>query len=465
VLVGGEPGPWGPPARGGSRHRRLRRLLSVLGVLALVLVSAGATTGYLLYRQADANLTRVAVGSLEEVGSPSDARHFLVVGSDDRAGLSRQEQRELTLGTEEQFSGQRSDTMIYATISADRSQVALISIPRDLVVEREDGSLTKVTNVFTGGPEPVVEALRRTYGLPVNHYAKVSLGGFLDVVDTLGGVTIELEEPLVDRKSGAQFTEPGVYEMDPAEALSYVRSRQGTHGDYERIERQQTFIKAVLSELVETGNLTNPVRLLRLVDDITSSVTTDEGLGLQEARYLADDLRTVVSGGVPMRTFPSYAAELSGSSALPRGSYVLPYEPGAKALAEAVASGDPLPETASREEAADIAVAMVPGQNRQAMDAALGPTLVYANFDVRTWSSAPERVHATTRTTVFSRPGKTTEAGWLAAYLGAELRPLPEGVDAPPGTDVVVAVGADAGGVSTSSPTTTNSPTTTAEGP
>lgn len=458
MLVGGEPGPWGPTVQGGTRYRRLLRVLSVVGVLALVLISAGATTGYLLYQQADANLTRVAVGSLEEAGSPSDARHFLVVGSDDRSGLSRQEQRELTLGREDQFEGQRSDTMIYVTISADRSQVTLVSIPRDLVVEREDGTLTKVTNVFTGGPEPVVEALRRTYGLTVNHYAKVSLGGFLDVVDTLGGVTIELDEPLIDRKSGAEFTEPGIYDMDPAEALSYVRSRQGLHGDYERIERQQTFIKAVLGELVETGNLANPVRLLRLVEDITSSVTTDEGLGLQEARFLAEDLRTVVTGGVPMRTFPSYAAELSGSSTLPRGSYVLPYEPGAKALAEAVASGEPLPETASREEASEVAVAMVPGQNRRVTDAVLGPTLVYANFDVRTWSTAPEQIHATTRTTVYSRPGKTTEAGWVAAYLGAEVRPLPPGVEAPVGTDVVVAVGADAGGV-------TGNPTTTAEGP
>jgi LCP family protein required for cell wall assembly len=464
VLVGGDPGPWGPTVRGGAQHRLLRRLLSVAGVFALVLVTAAATTGYLLYRQADANLTRVAVGSLEEVGSPSDARHFLVVGSDDRSGLSREEQRELTLGREEQFTGQRSDTMIYVNISADRSQVSLISIPRDLVVEQDDGTLTKVTNVFAGGPEPVVEALRRTYGLMTNHYAKVSLGGFLDVVNTLGGVTIELDEPLVDRKSGAEFTEPGRYDMDPAEALSYVRSRAGLHGDYERIERQQTFIKAVLGELVETGNLTNPARLLRLVDDITSSVTTDQGLGLQEARYLADDLRTVVTGGVPMRTFPSYAAEVPGGGSLPRGSYVLPYEPGAKALAEAVASGRPLPETATRAEAAETTVAMVPGQNQTATSSVLGPTLIFANYDVRTWSSAPEQVQATLRTTVYALPGKSTQAAKLAAHLGAGVRPLPAEVSAPVGTDVVVSVGSDAAGVDTTSRSTSTT-TTTAEAP
>jgi LCP family protein required for cell wall assembly len=456
MLVGGEPGPWGPTVRGRSRNRPLQRLLSAAGVLALVAVSALATTGFLLYRQADANLTRVAVGSLEAVGSPSDARHFLIVGSDDRSGLSREEQRRLTLGSEETFGGQRSDTMIYVTISADRSQVTLISIPRDLVVEREDGSLTKVTNVFAGGPEPVVEALRRTYGLTTNHYAKVSLGGFIDVVDTLGGVTIELDEPLVDRKSGANFAEPGSYELDPTEALAYVRSRQGLQGDFERIERQQNFIKAVLRELTETGNLTNPARLLRLVDDVTSSVTTDQGLGLQEVRFLANDLRTVVTGGVPMRTFPSYAVDLAGGSTLPAGSYVLPYEPGARALAQAIASGRPLAETATREQAAEVTVAMIPGQNQTASRNVLGPTLVYANYDVVGWSSAPERIHATTTTTVYSRPGKTVEAGRVAAFLGAEVRPLPTDVSAPVGTDVVVAVGADAGGVDTGSTPTTS---------
>lgn len=458
MLVGGEPGPWGPTVGGGSRHRLLRRVLSVLGVVALVVVSAAATTGYLVVRQADANLTRVAVGSLESVGSPSDARHFLVVGSDDRAGLTAEEQRELTLGREDQFEGQRSDTMIYVTISADRSQVTLISIPRDLVVEREDGTLTKITNVFAGGPEPVVDALRRTYGLTTNHYAKVSLGGFLDVVDTLGGVTIELDEPLVDRKSGAEFTEPGTYEMGPAEALSYVRSRQGTHGDYERIERQQTFIKAVIGEMIAAGNLTNPARLLRLVDDVTNNVTTDQGLGIQEIRFLADDLRQVLTGGVPMRTFPSYAVNHPGSASLPRGSYVLAYEPGAKALAEAIASGQPLPETATREEASEVTVAMVAGQNQRAAGNVLGPTLAFANYDITSWSGAPDQLHATTTTTVYAPAGATTQAEQLAAHLGAPMRPLPAGVIPPEGIDVVVAVGADAGGIATGTATAAEAP-------
>jgi LCP family protein required for cell wall assembly len=452
--MGVDPGPWGPTVAGGVRHRLLRRLSAVVAVVSLVAVAAVSTTGYLVYREAEANLTRVAVGSLETTESPSDARHFLLVGSDDRSGLSRAEQRELTLGTEEEFGGQRSDTTMYVRVSEDRSQVSLISIPRDLIVRTEDGGQGKLTDQFAAGPEAVVEALGRTYGLTVNHFAQISLGGFIDVVDTLGGVTIELEEPLVDRKSGAQFAEPGEYEMDPVEALSFVRSRIGS--DYARMDRQQTFIRAVLEELTATGNLANPARLLRLVEDVSTHLTTDQALGVQEMRFLATELRDAVEDGVPMATFPSYSVELPPSPGLPGGWYVLPYEPGARALQEAIASGEPLPETATRDEAAEVRVAMVPGTNVRATGNVLGPTLVFANYDVRTWSGAPEQLHATTTTVVHpALPGKTTQAGWVAALLGAEVRDLPPGVEAPPGTDVIIAVGADAGGVDTTGTTGT----------
>jgi LCP family protein required for cell wall assembly len=443
--MGVDPEPWGPTEAGGVRHRLLRRLLAVVGVVALVAVAAATTTGYLVYREAESNLTRVAVGSLETTESPSDARHFLLVGSDDRSGLTRQEQRELTLGTEEEFGGQRSDTTMYVRVSADRSQVSLISIPRDLIVRTADGGQGKLTDQFVGGPEAVVDALGRTYGLTVNHYAQVSLGGFIDVVDTLGGVTIELDEPLVDRKSGAEFREAGEYEMDPVEALSYVRSRIGS--DYARMDRQQTFIRAVLEELTATGNLANPARLIRLVEDVSTHLTTDEGLGASEMRYLATELRDAVSDGIPMATFPSYSVELPPSPGLPGGWYVLPYEPGARALQEAIASGEPLPEMATQEQAAEVRVAMVPGDQVRATGNVLAPTLVYANYDLRTWSAAPSELHAGARTVVYpALPGKTTQAGWVAALLGAEVRDLPAGVERPANTDVIVAVGADAAG-------------------
>jgi LCP family protein required for cell wall assembly len=433
VLIG-EPGPWGPKIGGGTRFRLLKRLGSLAGIVALVLVTAAVTTGFLLYQQADANLDRVELEQLATPTSPSEARHFLLVGSDARAGLSEADRRELTLG---EFDGQRSDTVIYVNVSADRSQVSLISLPRDLVVQEPNGMLGKLTDRFAGGPDAVIEALGENYGLPVNHYASVSLGAFIDVVDTLGGVTIELEEPLVDAKSGAEFTEPGVIDMDAIDALSYVRSRQGTQGDYERIERQQTFLRSVLGELTDGRVLTNPARLFRLVDDLSSNVTTDSALGLAEMRFLAEELRGAVAEGIPMTTFPSYAQNIGAVS------FVLPYQPGAAAIAEAIRSGDPLPERATREEAGETVVATWSG-GREATGTVVLPTLVYAGYQVGPAGPGPADLDAGTTTMVFSLPDREAEAEKVAALLGTHVRPLPASATAPADADVVVAVGDDA---------------------
>jgi LCP family protein required for cell wall assembly len=435
---------------GGSRLLFLKRLAGTVGVLALVLVSAVATSSYLLYQRTEANLTRVELDGLDVPVAASDARHFLIVGSDDRSGLTDEEQRALTLGSDEEFGGQRSDTTMYVYISEDRSQVSVLSMPRDLIVRTPDGRrIEKLTDRFEGGPNAVIESLWANYRLPVNHYAEVSLGGFVDLVETLGGVTITLDEPLVDPKSGAEFTEPGRYAMSPTEALSYVRSRtgdqQGDHGDYVRITRQQTFIRAVLDELLDAGNLANPAQLFRLADDLSSNVTTDVGLGLEEIRFLADDLREVVAAGVPMSTYPSYSRMLPGSRTVFAGSYVLPYEPGARAIAEAVARGEPLPQRATREEAADVEVALWSG-GRAAMATVVAPTLIYAGYEAQGAGSGPGELDAGERTVVYALPGHLDAAEKVAALLGTDARALPAGaIDAVrEGIDVVVAVGDDA---------------------
>ncbi len=433
------PGPWGPTIEGGDRWRLLLRLGSALGVLSLVLVTAFGTTGFLLYQRAEANLERVDLEQLTET-TPSEARHFLVVGSDSREGLSEQDRRELRLGS---FEGQRGDTIIYVSITADREQVSLVSLPRDLVVETPDGRIAKLTERFAGGPDAVIESIGASYGLPINHYVSVSLGGFLDVVDTLGGVTIELDEPLIDPKSGADFPTAGVYDMSPEEALAFVRSRQGTQADYERIERQQIFLRAVLRDLVDAGNLTNPVRLFRLVDDVSTSVTTDGRLGASQMRFLADDLRSAVLDGIPMTTLPSYATNLPAGPGVRAGSYVLPYQPGVAAIREAIAAGEPLPPRATREEAAETVVALWSG-GRGVTGTVVQPTLVFAGYQAGGAGAGPAELQAGERTIVYALPDQEDEARKVAGLLGAEVRALPDGATAPQDADVVVAVGDDA---------------------
>lgn len=435
MLVGGEPGPWGPTHHGGRRWRLLRRLVATFTVVALVGGAATATTAQLLIEQAETNLTRVPVPELEETVTSTDARHFLLVGSDARDELDPDDRAELALG---EFEGQRSDTIIYVAISEDRSSVSLVSLPRDLLVTDGDRE-RKLTDTFAGGPDELIRVIRDNYGLPVNHYAAISLGGFIEVVRTLGTVEICLDEPLVDVLSGANFEEAGCHDMDATEALAYVRSRAGDYGDFERIDRQQTFLRSVIGELTDARVLANPRRLFQLTEDVASNLTTDDGLAVSTMIGLADEMRQVVSDGMPMATVPAHPRRIEGVE------YMVPYGPGAQAMFEDIREGRALPDPGTRDQRAETVVALYTG-GRTGGPEIVRATLAFAGFQAGAAGSGPATVDAGATTTVFAVPGNEAAAGWVAATLGAPTQPLPDDITPPEGAHVVVGVGDDAAG-------------------
>lgn len=425
---------WSAERHGGQSHRGLRRTGTLLGAVLVLLVSVSAVSGTLLLRQADASLTRIQVPELDVVDSTAQASSFLVVGSDSRAGLSEIDRAELTLGN---FTGQQSDTVLYVAISEDRSTVTLVSIPRDLLVFDADGQPRKLTDLFAGGPDPLLRALRSNLGLPVNHFAMVSLGGFIDIVRTLGSVEVCLERPLVDVKSGADF-EAGCHEMGPRDALAFVRSRSGPRSDFERIDRQQQFIRSVLVRLLDGRLLTDPARIYQLVDDVASNLVTDDRLGLAEMRSLSTEMLGVVRDGLPMMTLPSYPRTVAGRA------YVLPYGPGARALLDDLRDGRPPAPRGTAQTRSQTTVVLFSG-GREAGTQIVQDTLLSSGFrSLGTAGPGPARVDALATTTVYSLPEQELRAEWVAAVLGAPMIPLPEGVRVPDGAQVVVAVGEDA---------------------
>jgi LCP family protein required for cell wall assembly len=434
MAVGGDPGPWGPVRQGGHRWPLLRRAVRLAGILSLVGAVALVSTGFELYRQLESSLTRVSLDQLDAATEATDARHFLVVGSDSRGDLDDDARSTMSLGG---FEGQRSDTIIYVALSADRSEVSLVSLPRDLLI-MDNGRQRKLTDTFAAGADDLIRVIQENFGLPINHYAKVSLGGFVEVVRTVGGVDICLDEPLQDWRAGADF-EAGCHRMDAEEALAYVRSRKGARADFERIDRQQTFLRATLEELTQRRVLANVPQLFQLVEDVSTNVVTDEGLGLGQMRGLADEARQIVRGGVPMTTVPAYTRRVDGVD------YVIAYRPGATALFDDLRQGRPLAERGTSEERRETRVAVWSG-GRSGGTKIVGDTLLYAAFDAVPGGSGPLEADAGTTTVVYRVPGEDEAAGWVAATLGAEVRDLPSGVEAPDGARVVVGVGDDAEG-------------------
>ncbi len=428
-------GDWGPSATGGEPGSVRRWLVAgALGLGALLILVA--VTAFALYRVAEGNLERVELPSLADrdddpgEGGPAAPLNVLVVGSDSREGLSEEEVRELRLG---EFDGQRGDTTLLVSISRDREVASVLSLPRDLVVV-DGGRERKLADIFADGPDHVLSVLQDNTGVPIHHYVEISIPGFLNIVEAVGGVEICLDEPLRDRRSGADFA-AGCHEMSPAEALSYVRSRHSPRGDYDRIERQQRFLAAMQERVISTRTLVDLPRLFDIVDRVSRFVRTDSQLRPTEMRRLAQELRGLAGGDVPMATLPSYAVERDGVS------YVVAYEPGARAVFEALMAGEPIPGRGTREEREETAVVVWSSGDPDATDRVVR-TLFWAAFEVDPRGRGPMAVRSTT---VFALPEERPRAEWVAATLGADVRSFPDRYEAPDGADVVVIVGRDGG--------------------
>jgi LCP family protein required for cell wall assembly len=176
---------------------------------------------------------------------PPDTVTILLLGSDRREG----------------WTHWRTDTIILVAVDTRGHTAGLLSIPRDLWVhipgrgnERINtadlwGELGKYPG---GGPALVKRTIEYNLGLPIHYYVRVDLQGFVKIIDTLGGVTVDVDCPLSDRfpdpDSPTGFTDldlsPGIYHLDGKTALYYSRSRLST-SDFDRSRRQQKVIRGV----------------------------------------------------------------------------------------------------------------------------------------------------------------------------------------------------------------------------
>jgi LCP family protein required for cell wall assembly len=282
---------------------RLLRALAV--VVAVTLIAAPAAALILLPRE---SVEGLAAGGIP-FGTPM---HVLITGSDSRADLSPEERVALTTGS---AGGERADTIMLLTI--DGTRAGLLSFPRDLSVERCDGSVGRINGAIAiGGPSCLVTTVRRLTGIPVHHHVTVTFGGFRDVVDAVGGVELCLERSIRDRSAGIDLPE-GCQVLDGTTALGYVRVRK-IDSDFGRIERQQQFLRALAREMTDPTLLVRPWRLVPLVVGASRALTVDDRMGPLDLARLAVGLRALAGGRAVTATVPSDGFTGSSGAALQR---------------------------------------------------------------------------------------------------------------------------------------------------
>jgi len=318
-----EQGPAGPKRTVFGRHRVLTGI-----VAALVVVALGAG-GWLLYLNS-LIAPDTFVGADDRLAdedrpdkADSTSMNILLAGADngedDGDGVSTEE----ALDAEQWQSGLlRSDTIMFIHVPADRKSAYLVSIPRDSYVPIYDEGgqpvgKDKINAEFAEyGPTGYVATVEHLTDLRMDHVAVVDWTGFKDISSALGGVEVYIPEAFYDSSQDIRWDQ-GYQDLEGDEALAYVRTRYGLEGgDFDRIARQQNFLRAMMAKMLDQGVFSDPVTFANMLKAVVSNLSVDEGFGRGEIRSLVLSLRGMDSEDVTFLTAPlgSYGETSSGSS-------------------------------------------------------------------------------------------------------------------------------------------------------
>ncbi|MCZ7569160.1 MAG: LCP family protein [Ardenticatenaceae bacterium] len=272
-------------------------LVGLLGVLVAIAVSLGLFGA--VYWQA-----------LDQRGPV----HVLILGLDERP----QEQGPF-----------RSDTMILAGFEPQEPRVVLFSIPRDLWVTVPGIGENRINTAnFFGGAPLAKETVAQTFGVPVHYYAKLNFDGFVQVIDALGGIDVEVAEtlhdehyPTLDYGVTTIHIEAGRHHFSGAEALIYARSRYST-SDFDRARRQQEVITAIRRRLLQPGAwLRVPAVVAALSGAIETDMPAGEWPALALIAFRAGEIERAAIG--PNEVTP-FVTENGGQVLLPRWEMITP---------------------------------------------------------------------------------------------------------------------------------------------
>ncbi|MEG8279480.1 LCP family protein [Streptomyces sp. AHA2] len=325
----GRDGKAGKPGRGGRPPRRRRALKWASAVLAvLILGTAGA--GYLYYRHLNGNIKKDALNLGDgKVAAPTPNAagqtplNILLIGSDAR---DTEENQKLGGARETFGSTPLADVQMLLHVSADRSNMSVISMPRDTLVkipkctDPDDGKVYPATRGRTmtnqslghGGPGCTVATWQELTGIHIDHFIMVDFAGVVSMADAIGGVPVCVDANIHSRTSDGKGSglklKKGTTYIQGEQALQWLRTRYGFEdgSDLARAKAQHMYMNAMVRQLRENATLSSPNKLRRLAEEATRALTVDPGLDTVKKLYdLSDQLRMVEPERITMTTMPN----------------------------------------------------------------------------------------------------------------------------------------------------------------
>jgi LCP family protein required for cell wall assembly len=238
----------------------------------------------------------------------------LVTQTDPDTGKTIKAFNVLLLGSDarpDEKSG-RTDTIIVAQVSKDR--ISMLSIPRDTRVDIPGHGKQKLNAAaYFEDPEATADIVSDIIGQPVNKYILVRWEGFMNIVDALGGVDVEIPKNItsysLDGSENRVDLQKGVQRLNGKEALAFVRYRKEAQGDIYRVNNQLTFMNALASKCTEPSTL---LKLPKVLPEIYKNVETN--IDLKEILVLAKAGMNFKNSTILTQTLPGYFLNIDGIS-------------------------------------------------------------------------------------------------------------------------------------------------------
>ncbi len=246
-----------------------------------------------------------AVSDLKQISSPiEEPMNILILGSD----IS------YSHGKADNGSPTRSDTMMLAHIDPIKKQVNILSIPRDtrfLIPEKR--YYDKINAAFAYGGERLArKTVANLTGSPIHHFVALKVDGLVNIIDILGGIEINVEKNMhyVDHTAKLNINiKKGVQTLNGEQAHEYVRFRHDEIGDIGRVQRQQHFLDAVATKMLNPATI---VKLPKLVDSVQKNIVTD--MSNPEMLKVGNFLRTIKRSQIKMVMLPGHFGSIGGAS-------------------------------------------------------------------------------------------------------------------------------------------------------
>nr|WP_205022774.1 LCP family protein [Streptomyces sp. HB132] len=327
---GGHP-PSGPNRRArraaaGGKRRVLRWVASVLALL--ILGTGGA--GYLYYKHLNGNIRKedLTLGDKEMADHKANAAgqtplNILLIGSDARDSKANQKLG----GAKETFGGTPlADVQMLLHLSADRSNISVISMPRDTMLKMpkctdpDTGDVYRASTVDVqtneslgrGGPGCTVAAWYELTGITIDHFMMIDFAGVVSMADAVGGVPVCVDANIYShtsqgKGSGLKLKE-GTTSVKGKQALQWLRTRYGfeDNTDLGRTKAQHQYLNSMVRELRKGTKLSDPGKLMDLAEAATSALTVDKGLDTVKKLYdLAEELKKAPTDRITMTTMPN----------------------------------------------------------------------------------------------------------------------------------------------------------------